>query len=105
MAKKEIIELLERYIALLKTEGISVNKAFLYGSYSSDTETRNSDIDLMIVTNNSDADNDFIIGKIWKLTRKIDTKIEPFLVGLDKFKQNENSPLIEIVKKNGIKIA
>ncbi|MBU1342832.1 MAG: nucleotidyltransferase domain-containing protein [Proteobacteria bacterium] len=104
MAKKVIIETLEKYIALLKAEGIAVNKAFLYGSYSSDTETDDSDIDLMIVTNNTDADNDFIVGKIWKLTRKINTKIEPFLVGLKRFNENNYSPLIDSVKKNGIQI-
>lgn len=104
MAKREIIEILEKYIALLRAEGIAVNNAFLYGSYSSDTETDDSDIDLMIVTNNTDADDDFVVGKIWKLTRKINTKIEPFLVGLNRFNENNYSPLIDSVKKNGIKI-
>lgn len=105
MAKRKIIESLKKYITLLKKEGVSVEKAFLYGSYSLDTETDDSDIDLMIVTNNMDADNDMVIGKIWKLTRKINTKIEPFLVGLDRFKYSDNSPLIDLVKKSGIEIA
>ena len=105
MAERKIIESLEKYIALLKAEGISVEKAFLYGSYSLDRETDSSDIDLMIVTNNMDADNDVIIGKIWKLTKKINTKIEPFLVGLDRFNKNNYSPLIDLVKTNGIEIA
>lgn len=105
MAKREIIESLKTYINLLKTEGISVEKAFLYGSYSTDTATDNSDIDLMIVTNNVDADDDFVIGKIWKLTRKINTRIEPFLVGIDRFNKNNHSPLIDLVKKSGIEIA
>ena len=105
MDRREIIESLKKYIVLLKTEGISVEKAFLYGSYSLDTETDHSDIDLMIVTNNVDADNDAIIGKIWKLTKKINTKIEPFLVGVDRFNKNNYSPLIDLVKKSGIEIA
>lgn len=105
MAKRKIIESLKKYINLLKAEGISVEKAFLYGSYSLDKETDDSDIDLMIVTNNVDADNDFIVGKIWKLTRNINTKIEPFLVGLDRFKYSDTSPLIDLVKKSGVEIA
>jgi len=105
MAKREIIESLKTYINLLKTEGISVEKAFLYGSYSTDTATDNSDIDLMIVTNNVDVDDDFVIGKIWKLTREINTRIEPFLVGIDRFNNNNHSPLIDLVKKSGIEIA
>lgn len=105
MAKREIIELLKRYITLLKSEGIIVEKAFLYGSYSSETETDDSDIDLMIVTNNKDADNDFIVGRIWQLTKRINTKIEPFLVGQDRFDKNNYSPLIDLIKEKGIKIA
>ena len=104
MANKKIIELSKKYIALLKTEGISVEKVFLYGSYSSDTATDHSDIDLLIVTNNVDVDDDFIVGKIWKLTRKISTKIEPFLIGFNRFEQSNNSPLIDFIKKKGIEI-
>jgi len=104
MVKKQIIKLLEKYVELLKTEGISVNKAFLFGSYSSDTATEESDIDLMIVTSNADADNDFIVGKVWNLTRKVSTKIEPFLIGLDKFKNEDSSPLITSIKNKGIEI-
>ncbi len=104
MANRDIIELLKKYIALLKAEGISVEKAFLYGSYSTETETDNSDIDLMIVTNNEDANNDLIVGKVWNLTRKISTKIEPFLIGFDRFNGSNNSPLIDLVKESGIEI-
>jgi len=104
MAKREIVETLKTYINLLKTEGISVEKAFLYGSYSTNTATDNSDIDLMIVTNNVDAEDDFVIGKTWKLTRKINTRIEPFLVGIDRFNNNHYSPLIDLVKRSGIEI-
>lgn len=35
MAKGEVIELLKRYILLLNSNGISVYKAFLFGSYNS----------------------------------------------------------------------
>ncbi|MCD6533448.1 MAG: nucleotidyltransferase domain-containing protein [Deltaproteobacteria bacterium] len=83
----------------------TVEKAFLYGSYSSETETDDSDIDLIIVTNNKDADNDFIIGRIWQLTKKINSKIESFLIGLDRFNKNNCSPLINLIREKGIKIA
>jgi len=53
MAKREVIDILKKYVVLLKSEGIAVEKAFLYGSYSLDSETDDSDIDLMIVTNDA----------------------------------------------------
>ena len=97
MAKKVIIELLQKYISLLRSEGINIEKAFLYGSYASNQNTDESDIDLMIVTEN-DSD-DFLVGKIWSLTRRVNSRIEPFLVGKNRFNSNDNSPLIEMVKE------
>lgn len=102
MAKNEVVELLRKYIYLLRTEGITVDKAYLYGSYLSNTANIDSDIDLMIVTNNEN--DDYLTGKIWNLTRKVSSKIEPYLVGINRFNSNDNSPLIELVKRTGLEI-
>lgn len=102
MVKEEIIGILKSYIYLLRSEGISVDKAFLYGSYLSDTATNESDIDLLIVTKNET--DDLIAGKIWTLTKKINSKIEPYLVGSERFYSNDNSPFVELVKNTGIEI-
>lgn len=37
MAKSEVIEVLRIFINLLNSEGICIDKAFLYGSYLNDT--------------------------------------------------------------------
>jgi predicted nucleotidyltransferase len=103
MSKVEVIEALKLYVRLLKSEGILVDKAFLYGSYLTDSATPDSDIDLMIVTENEN--DDYLAGKIWKLTRKINSKIEPFLVGKNKFYSNDNSPLVDLVKRTGLEIS
>ncbi|MBI2257555.1 MAG: nucleotidyltransferase domain-containing protein [Flavobacteriia bacterium] len=102
MVKREIIEILKKYIFVLRSEGISVEKAFLYGSYLSNTATEESDIDVMIVTEKED---DNLSGRIWSLTKKVNSKIEPYLVGRAKFADNENSPLIDLVKRTGLEIA
>jgi predicted nucleotidyltransferase len=104
MATSEIIELLKSYIILLNAEGISVKKAFLFGSYSKNKATENSDIDVMIVSDNYDENDDIAIGKAWRLTRKLNTKIEPFLIGLYKFNNDTSSPLISLIKSEGIEI-
>lgn len=104
MATYEVIELLKRYIALLNSEGISVNKAFLFGSYSNNSATEDSDIDVMIVSDKFDENDDIAIGKAWKLTRNIITKIEPFLVGIQKCNYDNSSPLIHLIKTQGIEV-
>lgn len=102
MAKREIVEVLKQYIFVLRSEGITVERAYLYGSFLSNTAHDDSDIDIMIVTENED---DYLSGKIWSLTRKVNSKIEPYLVGKGRFNSTETSPLIDLVKKTGLKIA
>lgn len=103
MAKNEVIDALKTYIYLLRAEGISVEKAFLFGSYLSNTATKDSDIDLLIVT--EDENDDYLAGKMWNLTKKVNSKIEPFLVSTSRFYGNDNSPLVDLVKRTGFEIA
>lgn len=102
MDKREIIDILKKYINILRSEGITINKAYLYGSYLSNTASDDSDIDIMLVTDNED---DYLTGRIWSLTRKVNSKIEPYLVGKGRFYDNVNSPLIDLVKRTGLEIA
>jgi predicted nucleotidyltransferase len=102
MAKKEIIEVLREYISLLRSEGISVDKAFLYGSHLSNSASEDSDIDLLIVTEN--AEDDYLTGKIWSLTNKVSSKIEPYIVNRSRFYSENHSPLIDIVRTDGLEI-
>jgi predicted nucleotidyltransferase len=104
MARREVITLLKKYIDLLNTEGISVNKAFLFGSYADNTASNTSDIDVMIVSDKYDETDDIATGRIWALTRKVDTKIEPFLIGINKFTNDDSSPLLSLIKAKGVEI-
>ena len=105
MATNEVLELLRKYVALLNTEGISVYKAYLFESYSTNTATEFSDIDVMIVSTSLEEPDDKVTGKAWKLTRKIDSKIEPFLIGLNKFNDDNSSPILSMIKSKGILIS
>ncbi len=102
MAKNEVVKILRLYVNLLRSEGVIIDKAFLYGSYLNDSATLDSDIDLMIVTDNEN--DDYLAGKIWKLTRNVNSKIEPYLVGKNRFYSNDNFPLIDLVKRTGLEI-
>jgi predicted nucleotidyltransferase len=104
MAQREIIELLKKYIILLNAEGVSVYKAFLFGSYSTNTANESSDIDVLIVSDKYNDSDDEVVGKIWKLTRKINSKIEPYLIGINKFRNDNISPFINMIKSQGIEI-
>ena len=104
MAGKSVINILQDYLSLLQSEGIKIEKAFLYGSYLNDTESSESDIDLMVVSQQFDNADDLLIGKVWALTKKVNSRIEPFIVGIKKFETDDVSPIIQIVKKEGLEI-
>ncbi len=105
MAGESIIEVLKRYIQLLRNEGVRIDKAFLYGSYLTGNQTEESDIDLMLVSDQFDVSNDLLAGKIWALTRNVNSRIEPYMVGSKRFENDQISPILQIVKKEGLEIA
>ena len=102
MVQTEIINILKNYLNLVKAEGVSVDKAYLYGSYLNNAQTEESDIDLMVVTRNLCDDN--TIGKIWSLTRTVNSKIEPYIIDKNRFENDNASPLVDLVRKKGLKI-
>ena len=96
-----MVEVLKKYIFILRLEGITVDKAYLSGSYLSNTATEDSDIDVLIGTEN---ENDNLTGKIWSLTKRVNSRIEPYLIDKDRFINNKDSLLIDLVKRTGIEI-
>lgn len=88
----------------MNSSGIPVSMAYLYGSYSRNEATPESDIDILIVSQIFDEQNDLLKVKAWRLTEKVNNKIEPYIIGLKKFNTDDVSPLLQIIKKEGIEI-
>jgi predicted nucleotidyltransferase len=102
MVDKSIIEIVNKYIKLLKNNNIPILGIYLYGSYANNNSNKDSDIDLLIVTDNN-VSKLSVGGKAWALTSKVDFRIEPVVVSENDFNSNENL-LVEIVKKEGLLI-
>ncbi len=101
MAKTAVIKIVKKFVDVLKSEGITVQRAFLFGSYLSNSNNKESDIDIMIVTDNED---DYLFGKVWSLTKRVNIKIEPILVAKTRFNETDYSLLVDFVKSNGLEI-
>ncbi len=104
MAQKEIITLIRDFVRRLSREGIPVEKAFLYGSYARGEENEESDIDIMLVSEIFDKDDDQTIGKTWRISRSVDVRLEPYTVGKERFLNDQYSPLLQLVKKEGLEV-
>lgn len=104
MADQQIINIIKNYIQLLNSEGFGICKAFLYGSFAAGNYSESSDIDLMLLSNSLNDNDVDKKSRAWVLTRKVDSRIEPYLVNLKRFQADDSSPLIEMVKKEGLEI-
>jgi len=104
MAKKEIIMLIQKFVKRLLQEGIPVEKAFLYGSCVRGEDNEESDIDVMLVSDIFDKNDDQAVGKTWRISRSIDSRIEPYTVGKKRFLSDEYSPILQVAKEEGLEI-
>ncbi|MHB8907100.1 MAG: nucleotidyltransferase domain-containing protein [Melioribacteraceae bacterium] len=105
MVSSEIIEIVKDYLRELSGKGIYISKAFLFGSQANNTANEESDIDLMLVSPLFDGDTDKYMPAIWLSTQRTAHKIEPIIVGEKRFLTDDMSPIIAVVKEQGIEIA
>jgi len=96
MDYKEIIEKATRY-AQLVAEVFQPKAIVLYGSYAKGTAVEESDIDIAVMFDAIESDYWQKFHELYKLRRKIDTRIEPVLLEL----QNDKSGFCEDILKTG----
>ncbi len=104
MSQTEVIALVKSYLKTLDQAGIPIAMAYLYGSYARNEANPESDIDLLLVSSIFDTTDDIILSKPWLYTTQIDSRIEPYSVGLKRFQTDHISQLLEIVRREGIRI-
>jgi len=105
MAQKDVIEVAERYLKNLENSGIKIFKAYLYGSHAKNAAHHDSDIDIALVSDFFDEADDKTRSIIWSLSLRGDHRIEPVPISKKRFLNGDFSPIIEIVKKEGIELS
>jgi len=104
MSQKEAIKKIKEYLLILKQAGIPIQKSFLYGSYARNDANEDSDIDVMLVSDIFDTTDDYIIAKPWRYTDQVDYRIEPYSISMKRLLNDDVTPLIEIVRREGLEI-
>ena len=97
MAQKEIINIVSKYKESL-SDRFDILSVYIFGSYSKETYSEDSDIDVAVIVKNSIQYDDEI--EIMKLRRNFDLRIEPHIFSESDF-DNPN-PLINEIKRTGI---
>jgi predicted nucleotidyltransferase len=105
MVNSQIVDIVKKYLNELELKGLHISKAFIYGSQVKGTATSESDIDLMLVSPQFDVEYEEYLPLIWFSMIRCNNHIEPFIVGEKRFLTDNMSPIIGIVKQEGIEIA
>jgi len=99
MDQATALEHAKRYAGLV-CEELSPCKVVLFGSLADGNFNENSDIDIAIVKDNSDENYWELSKKINRLTRDIDSRIEPILLQTN----DDRSGLFSTVLSSGIEL-
>ena len=98
MDKKQAIELVKEYKRLL-AEQLPLIAVYMYGSYSKDTFTADSDIDVAVIVEKTSVDFFHDTPMLWQIRRRVSTLIEPVLLSSD-----SDDPLYKDVMTTGIAV-
>lgn len=105
VVKPTIIMLLQNFAKDVISEGVHLKKMILFGSYANNTQRRNSDIDVALI---SDDFNGFVFQDldlfIKSKTKKSYAKIQIQTFPASYFLQGKGDPFVDEIKRTGVEI-
>jgi uncharacterized protein len=104
MVDQQILSRIKKYVSLLNGEGFDISRVFLYGSFARGEANETSDIDLMLLSETLNDEDVQKKGRAWVLTRQVDSRIEPLLVSAKRFQSDDSSPILEVVRQEGVEL-
>ena len=107
MVDTKIAEIAHRYFGLISSEGIPVKRIILFGSFVSGRTHEWSDIDFLVVLDDSVTGSEFdrVSTHLWTLGQKIDIRIEPLTISESEWQNDDVTPVILVAREQGIQIA
>lgn len=100
---KDIVDSINKFIEEIKKQ-YNVKAIILFGSYAKGMENEDSDIDIAVITDDIKTDKFDEEVKLTLLRRKIDNRIEPHIISINDY-ENDETPFVVEVKNTGIKVA
>jgi predicted nucleotidyltransferase len=100
---KKIKDIVIKYAEELKKNNFSFEAIYLFGSYAKKRANRWSDIDLAVVSDQFKRNSIEKELFLWKIGRKIDSKIEPIGFSVEDFNDFYN-PIVYEIKTTGVRV-
>ena len=100
--QQAVVSKLAKYKELVSLSGIHIGAMYLFGSHAEGRATKDSDIDVAIVSNDFSGSRYYDSLKLSKIRNAVDVTIEPIAYRTDDFIMED--PLVSQIVKTGIKI-
>ena len=98
------IDITKKYLAEVRRLGISVDRAYLFGSFAKGKVWEGSDLDVCVISNDFGVDYHFDKMRLNKAALKVNPRIEPVAYSPADF-DNKYDSLVDEVKRYGILIS
>ena len=106
MVAEPIVTSVRSYLRALKEAGLEASFAVVFGSQACGATDRWSDIDVVIVAPALDGGADArTVGLLWRVAARTDSRIEPIPCGTRQWEQDDTSVLLEVARREGVRIA
>lgn len=102
MLEQDVLTVVRKYQAALKSAGIHAEFVVVFGSQVTGKAHEWSDIDLLVVSPQFDGMSDRSgINQLWRLAAQVDSRIEPLPCGAKQWRDDDASGLIEVARQQG----
>jgi predicted nucleotidyltransferase len=102
MVNQHVLKSVRDYLKAVQIEGIAVRFGIIFGSHATGRSDRWSDIDVLVVSPRFDGPRDRKdINLLWRLTARLDSRIEPVPCGERQWEEDSSSAIVEIARRGG----
>ncbi len=89
---------------MLRSKGVRVHKAILYGSHASGKAHSDSDVDVAIVSPDFGKDRVEEGTMLFRAAWRVDPRIEPVPIPAESYEKDTWLPLVHEIRTNGLEI-
>jgi uncharacterized protein len=104
MVTQEVRDIVNRFVEAVSSRGVNVDKAILYGSHATGNESKDSDLDVAVISPDFGKDRFKEGTMLMKLAWRIDLRLHPVPLSVESFAQDTWIPLVHEIKAHVVEI-
>ena len=106
MLDTSVVTAVQTYLQALLQQGVVVRFGVVFGSQVAGKTDVWSDIDLLVISPQFDQAYDHrMVELLWRLSARVDSRIEPIPCGERQWEEDDASTIVEIARRHGERVA